>query len=410
MLPSRTNFSLAQSEGSPRLVPFMSKAGRSGIAFFQRRVHLVTHLMRLIFLQHTGITSCLALASTFPGFSTIHTLKRPNRSSNSSNPPPATPQTDPSPEPLLLIPEDTSPKECPAINSPSSEATNSTMSGSQIVAVLHNPEVPDVTSGLKESGSSPVSLGSSGYLYHALNADGEVAIRTIRMFLSFNRQNERLLKTAADELSVWRRLRHENIVPLLGVACFQEQPALVFPWVGSGNLADFRRKRPTFDKLKMCTQVSRAIAYLHEAGVVHGDIKAQNVLVSDDGSAKLTGFGHSILRELAMHYRDGNDFSTLSIRWTAPEVLEGASSKSPEVDVYALGMTILEIITGRVPFHEISSDQQVVLKVLAHTAPSRPEELASDSRIWTLLTKCWSDDPTARPTAQEVFSTLEIIT
>ncbi|CAE6513749.1 unnamed protein product [Rhizoctonia solani] len=318
---------------------------------------------------------------------------------------PRTPQLEsPSPHPGELVHQEPQPE---TESAPNPAQHNSLMTGSQIVEIFHNQQLPDVTTYFRGPDGDPVSLGSSGHLYHARCARGEAAIRTIRIFMAQTNSNQLLLKAAADELLVWLQLQHEFLTPLWGVACFREQAALVSPWMPYGNIIDYRRQQPYFDWQKMCTQVSSAVAYLHDNGVIHGDIKAQNVLVSEDGNAKVTGFSNSLLRELASHYRDGNDFSTLSMRWIAPEVLEGASARSEAVDVYALGMTILEIITGKVPFDEVSSDQGVIFQVITRTAPTRPQELASNDRLWALLTQCWSSDPKARPTAREVYDQLK---
>ncbi|CAE6439704.1 unnamed protein product [Rhizoctonia solani] len=279
------------------------------------------------------------------------------------------------------------------------------MRANEIVAILRNPNVPDLSNSFKGQGSEPVSFGSSGDLHYVQHDKGDVAIRSIRIFLTSNTKNQRILKTASDELGVWGRLKHDNIVPLLGVACFQEQAALVSSWVRYGSIVDYCREHASFNRLKMSAEVASAVAYLHGNGVIHGDIKAQNILVSVDGHAKLAGFGNSVLREIASHYTDGKDFATLSMRWIAPEVLQGTATKNEAVDVYALGLTILEILTGKIPFIN-DSDQEVIIKILNYIIPSRPRELDSQDELWGLLKQCWSSNPSSRPSAAEIHSRL----
>ncbi|CEL58796.1 Serine/threonine-protein kinase HT1 OS=Arabidopsis thaliana GN=HT1 PE=1 SV=1 [Rhizoctonia solani AG-1 IB] len=345
-------------EGPVSRNEFMSRAGRVGIEFFRKGVRTVIRVMRLGHGHPSTVENTPNVSRTLE---------------------------------------------------PDSEPSNSpTMTATEIVRFLIEPGVPDITGDLKELDIDPILFGSSGYLYHAQYKEVDVAIRTVRIFVVLNSTNQHRLKAAAQELLDWLQLKHDNVVPLLGVASFHGQPSLVSPWMNCG-LVDFRRSQSSFDWLKMCKQLSSAIAYLHSRSVVHGDIRAQNILVSDDGNAKVAGFGNSVLQEFTSPYRGGDSFTALSMRWTAPEILEGSTSKSQEADTYALGMTILEITTGRVPFDDIRSDHEVILKAMARSIPSRPSELDSLDQLWALLIQCWSSDSKARPKADQVLNVLENI-
>ncbi|CAE6436137.1 unnamed protein product [Rhizoctonia solani] len=278
------------------------------------------------------------------------------------------------------------------------------MNATEIVGALSSPEVPDNTSRLTQLAQDPISFGSCGELYLASCGGGEVAVKTFRVFLARGTVSEHLLQAASDELLVWRRLRHRNILLLLGVACFLGQPALVTPLVRFGNLADFRREH-SFDWLGMCTQVADAVTYLHDNGIPHGDIRAENVLVSAHGQVKLTGFT-PMLWQLASHYTNGTDYATLFLRWMAPEILQGFTRKSPAGDVYALGLTILEIITGQVPFSEWSDQEILNIIIIRRATPTRPQALNSDNRFWALLIRCWDRNPSSRPLAADVYEEL----
>ncbi|CAE7195553.1 unnamed protein product, partial [Rhizoctonia solani] len=95
-------------------------------------------------------------------------------------------------------------------------------------------------------------------------------------------------KRAARELSCWLSHKHENILPVLGFAVVRGDLAMVSPWMANGCVTEYVVANPGCNRVKLCTQLARAITYLHEHDVVHGDIKGPNVLVSELGAVKIT--------------------------------------------------------------------------------------------------------------------------
>ncbi|KAF8603988.1 kinase-like protein [Ceratobasidium sp. AG-I] len=153
-------------------------------------------------------------------------------------------------------------------------------------------------------------------------------------------------------------------------------------------------------------QVADGLAYLHSCGVVHGDLKGANVLLSDDGSPLLTDFGNAILQERTLQFTCTTARTSLSPRWAAPELFHGEESYSFEANVFALGMTILEIITGSVPYNHLK-DLGVLLAVAQGRFPERPEgSIPTKSKhgdtLWSILTRCWHGKIKSRPSASAV--------
>ncbi|KAG9075317.1 hypothetical protein FRC06_010154, partial [Ceratobasidium sp. 370] len=159
------------------------------------------------------------------------------------------------------------------------------------------------------------------------------------------------------------------------------------------------------------------LAYMHGKNIVHGDLKGANVLVSGDGVAKISDFGNTILKQYTLAFTGSNDLRGLSMRWTPHELLtdEAVSTKpSRAADVYALGMTILEIMTGKVPFHE-KSDRAVYGAIREQNLPSRPREnipvgSQDGDKLWQLITDCWVYEPAKRPPAAKVAAMMNKIT
>ncbi|KAG8796550.1 hypothetical protein FRC12_019057 [Ceratobasidium sp. 428] len=163
-----------------------------------------------------------------------------------------------------------------------------------------------------------------------------------------------------------------------------------------------------------CIQVANGLAYLHESGMVHGDLKSHNVLVSGEGVAKITGFEVAALAEHFSAFGNATKFDGGSSVLKAPELITREGSDPPEStasDVYALGMTILEVITSNVPFYEYKFDPWVTLAVMEGKHPEQPPEFSTSTkfgdRLWSIMLECWNIQPQHRPMAKLIKQKIE---
>ncbi|KAF9227124.1 kinase-like protein [Gyrodon lividus] len=160
-------------------------------------------------------------------------------------------------------------------------------------------------------------------------------------------------------------------------------------------------------------QASSGIAYLHSQEVVHGDLSGSNVLIHSDGRACLSDFGLSTI------HREISDTSqTLSlfpfpgnIRWAAPELfLEQGENRpisclsSEQTDIYSFGSIMFQILSGKIPFHDIRRIAQIVILISRGQRP--PREVGWDGQaipdvLWNFIEQCWGS-PSERPTSKEV--------
>ncbi|CUA75507.1 Vegetative incompatibility protein HET-E-1 [Podospora anserina] [Rhizoctonia solani] len=236
-----------------------------------------------------------------------------------------------------------------------------------------------------------------------LYSGGSVAIKTWRIN-TLEQCEYKTVKRAARELFLWSRMDHPNIHRLQGVIMFRDQYlGMVSEWMDHGNLHEYLRKQASADRYQL---------YMHNCNTVHGDLKAINVLVSSDGTAKLSDFDFSIMSEVGgLVFSETSNSRLGSLRWAAPELLLAEVPKrTTQCDVYALGMTFLEIFTGQVPFPECKQDFTILMNVQRGTLPSRPlEQLKNDERgdmMWRLLLECWNKEPSERPSSGQVVDTL----
>ncbi|KIO25944.1 hypothetical protein M407DRAFT_75050, partial [Tulasnella calospora MUT 4182] len=163
------------------------------------------------------------------------------------------------------------------------------------------------------------------------------------------------------EAAAWRRLKHPHILDFLGTFEGDGHFYLVSPFIENGTLVEYLARNPDIDrvrlvslstvafscsrtltsKLRLLWQTADAINYLHNKGVLRGDIKSFNILINREASALLCDFGLAgTTNSMTSSLMKGAG----SARWMAPELYDN-EPKSPETDIYAFGMTIAEVCT-----------------------------------------------------------------
>ncbi|KAG8706812.1 hypothetical protein FRC08_000852 [Ceratobasidium sp. 394] len=277
---------------------------------------------------------------------------------------------------------------------------------SDIIAQLCLHGCKDLTRSLDLSSfsSRPISRGGFGEIYSGRLRDGtQVAVKTICSHEEY--EESKHLKHSARELHTWSKCDHPNVARLMGLAEFNGQIAMVSLWMENGHLRNYVKNNPAVDRLGLCAQIANGLAYLHSIKIVHGDLKGPNVLISATGSPILIDFGNATQSESTLQFTKTATKDYMTMRWTAPEIFCGGRP-SPEADVYALGMTILEAFTGKAPYFD-KGDPAVMKTVLNdRKLPDRPPEIPVDTwwgdMLWSLLVNCWCYEPSERPSAHQV--------
>ncbi|KAG8698585.1 hypothetical protein FRC09_007160, partial [Ceratobasidium sp. 395] len=215
---------------------------------------------------------------------------------------------------------------------------------------------------------------------------------------------------AARELYTWSKCRHPNVQQLLGLVMFRDQIGMIAAWESKGDMLRYLRRNPDADRCKMLhmqhlqqsIQIVEGLSYLHRLGVIHGDLKGANVLISEDGSPRLADFGNAAAQEFSLRFTQSTT-GGLSPRWAAPELFKDTKCNA-SADIYALGM---EALTGNIPFPEKPEHQVMYGVTVERLQPKRPEAyIPTDSKdgdnMWSLLQQCWQYEPEKRPSAAEV--------
>ncbi|KAJ7741665.1 hypothetical protein B0H16DRAFT_1564820 [Mycena metata] len=260
-------------------------------------------------------------------------------------------------------------------------------------------------SGLTKVGPQ-VGGGGFGDIWKGLVGGQTVAVKSMRQFLDDDVKAS--MKMFAREAAIWRQLSHPNLLPFFGLYTLDSRLSLVSPWMDNGDLKHFLRSTSTgIDRLSLIIDVGTGLSYLHNSHVVHGDLKPANILITPSGRACITDFGLSSITDgLSFSFtRSSHTGRPGTVRYQAPELLSNESSNHFASDVYAFGCLTYEILTGRVPFFEISNDVAIILKVIQGVRPSRAEGILLDS-LWFLLDDCWKHSPGMRPAMNEIIERL----
>ncbi|MEY9890202.1 serine/threonine protein kinase [Catenulispora sp. MAP5-51] len=199
------------------------------------------------------------------------------------------------------------------------------------------------------------------------------------------------------------RLQHPNAVVIYDVAEHDGRPYLIMEYVPSQSLGDILATGAVLTPAEVTSiggQLASALTAAHERGIVHRDIKPGNVLMTSDGTVKLTDFGISRAAGDATVTATGEILGTPA--YTAPEVAQGHPVAFP-ADVFSLGATLYAAVEGTPPFGEDANAMATLLRVVRNEIrhPKRSGPL-TDTIMWML-----SPEPADRPTMKQAWQGLD---
>ncbi|KAJ7919572.1 kinase-like domain-containing protein [Mycena leptocephala] len=261
-------------------------------------------------------------------------------------------------------------------------------------------------SGLEKVGQQ-VAGGGFGDIWKGLVGGQAVAVKSMRQFMGDDVKAS--IKKFGREALIWRQLSHPNLFPFFGLYVLDNRLCLISPWMDNGDLKRFLGNAPSgIDRVSLIADIATGLEYLHSKHVVHGDLKAANILVTPSGRACITDFGlSSIVDELSLKMTCSSHSGRAgTVRYQAPELLSNDSSNHFGSDVYAFACVCYEILTGKVPFFEVSNEAAVIFKVMEGGRPSRLETI-SPEELWVLLDNCWQRKADKRPTMTTILRRLK---
>ncbi len=199
--------------------------------------------------------------------------------------------------------------------------------------------------------------GGMGLVFKALNThlDKIVAIKMIAPGLSFN---EKLLNRFKTEARALARLQNPHIVSISDLLEANGQWFIVMEYVEGDTLRDrLREKRPLPlpQALEFTRQILSALQHAHSARIIHRDIKPSNILIDKDGTVKVTDFGLAKIQENSLI---NTQLSAVggTLYYMSPEQVRSLKETDHRTDIYSLGITVYQMVTGTVPFDPAQTD------------------------------------------------------
>lgn len=257
-------------------------------------------------------------------------------------------------------------------------------------------------------------------IVNRLGAGGLGAVYEVRHTISERREAAKILlpnqSGTAEMVERFRRevqtvaaLNHPNIAALHNAFYYENQLVMVMELIHGETLRD-RRLRTAFtlpQAMNIAAQILRALVYAHDLGVVHRDIKPSNIMITETGEVKLLDFGIAVAGTPGELTRTG--FMLGSLSYMSPEQVSGAKATTRS-DLYSLGVTLYELLTGRLPITG-KSDYEIMMGHMHHI-PTPPHQIvpAIPVPLSVVIMRALAKDPADRfSTAEEFLQAIETV-
>jgi hypothetical protein len=259
-----------------------------------------------------------------------------------------------------------------------------------------------------------IGKGTFGRVYLGMNiTTGElIAVKQVEVNAkaagSDKDKIKELVKSLDQEIDTMQHLDHPNIVQYLGCERKEYSISIFLEYISGGSVGSCIRKHGKFEESvvsSLTRQTLLGLSYLHREGILHRDLKADNILLDLDGTCKISDFG--ISKKTDNIY--GNDVTNSmqgSVFWMAPEVIRSqGQGYSAKVDIWSLGCVVLEMFAGKRPWSKEEAIGAIYKLGSLNQAPPIPEDVSRVIGVEGLsfMYDCFTIDPTERPTAETLL-------
>ncbi|KAK9681458.1 hypothetical protein RND81_10G003900 [Saponaria officinalis] len=247
--------------------------------------------------------------------------------------------------------------------------------------------------------------GAHSRIYRGIYKQRAVAVKMVRIPTHKEEAKTKLEQQFKSEVALLSRLYHSNIVQF--IAACQKPPVycIITEYMSQGTLRMYLNKKEPYSLsietiLRLALDISRGMDYLHSQGVIHRDLKSNNLLLNDEMRVKVADFGTSCL-ETQCRETKGN---MGTYRWMAPEMIK-EKPYTRKVDVYSFGIVLWELTTALLPFQGMTPVQAAFAVANKNARPPLPA--SCQPALAHLIKRCWSANPNKRPDFSYIVSALE---
>ncbi len=253
-----------------------------------------------------------------------------------------------------------------------------------------------------------IGVGGMAYVYKAYDIidDRTVAIKILKEeFLG----NQDFLRRFKNESKAIAMLDHPNIVKVYSVSFGDRMQYIVMEYIDGISLKEYLNRQAGGlswkEAIHFTAQILKALHHAHENGIIHRDIKPQNIMLLQDGSIKVTDFG--IARFSDSETRTMTDKAIGSVHYIAPEQARGDLTDG-KTDIYSVGVMLYEMITGRLPFEADNAVSVAIMQLQTDPTPPREINPAIPIGLEEITLKAMQKNPQQRyQSAREMLVDLE---
>ncbi|KAF1890952.1 hypothetical protein Lal_00037523 [Lupinus albus] len=275
--------------------------------------------------------------------------------------------------------------------------------------VNHAREVPEYEISSEEFDFSNSVEITKGTFCSAFWRGTEVAIKKLKEDVL---TDDEKVKAFRDELALFQKIRHPNVVQFLGAVTQSNPMMIVTEYLPKGDLRAFLKRKGALKPsiaVRFALDIARGVGYLHEnkpSPIIHGDLEPSNILRDDSGHLKVADLGVSKL--LAVKEDMPLTCQDTSYRYAAPEVFK-QEEYDTTVDVFSFALILQEMIEGCPPFSAKKDEEVPKVYAAKERPPFRAPSKHYAHGLKELIEECWNENPSKRPTFRQIITRLESI-
>ncbi len=242
-----------------------------------------------------------------------------------------------------------------------------------------------------------IGVGGMAYVYKAYdNIDNRIV--AVKILKEEYLQNEEFTRRFKNESKAIAILSHPNIVKVYDVSFGDRMQYIVMEYIDGITLKEYIEDQDQFkwkEAVHFTVQILRALQHAHDKGIVHRDIKPQNIMLLPDGTIKVADFGIARFSRQDIRATRSTDKAIGSVHYISPEQARGEITDE-KADIYSVGVMLYEMLTGKLPFDADSAVSVAIMQMQSEAQPPRQVNAAIPEGLEDITVKAMQKDTSKR--------------